>query len=100
MAQGLFFDLLKKPQNKKHKLTRRVGGYSSSSKNNNSNYSSNKRHQKKSDYVCNSDSFSEKVKKLYNCPTSVIDVKNDVKAVKAVRNSQPCYDDNKYVNVN
>ena len=97
VAQGLFFDLLKKPQNKKHKLTQRVGGYSSSSKNNKTN---DKRHQKKSDYVCNSDSFSEKVKKLYNCPTSVIDVKNDVKAVKAVRNSQPCYDDNKYVNVN
>ena len=99
VAQGLFFDLLKKPQNKKHKVTRRVG--SSGSKNNNNYHSNDKRHQKKSDYVCNSDSFSEKVKKLYNCPTSDVgqSVINDVKEVKASRNSQPCYDDNKYVNM-
>merc|ERR1712029_461223 len=97
VAQGLFFDLLKKHQNKKNKISRRVGV--SSSYNSSNNYYNDKRHKKKSDYVCSSDSFSEKVKKLYDCSTNIVeqsniaDNNNDLKTVTETvnRNSQPCY---------
>ena len=117
VAQGLFFDLLKQPSDKK--LSSRRGlSFSSSSKSSSSSSSSkysssssskhsssDKRQKKKVAYVCSSAGYSASVKAQYGCGARVPSVPglSDTSdaALLSTRNSfltktsQPCYDDNK-----
>ena len=118
VAQGLFFDLLKQPSDKKIS-SRRGLSFSSSSKSSSSSssskysssssssskHSSDKRQKKKVAYVCSSSGYSASVKAQYGCGARVpsvpgVSASSDA-ALLSTRNSfltktsQPCYDDNK-----
>ena len=122
VAQGLFFDLLKQPSDKK--LSSRRGlSFSSSSKSssssssskysssssNSSKHSSDKRQKKKVAYVCSSAGYSASVKAQYGCGARVpsvpgVSASSDAPLLSTrnsflTKTSQPCYDDNKWVPV-
>ena len=110
VAQGLFFDLLKQPSDKK--LSSRRGlSFSSSSKSSSSSskHSSDKRQKKKVAYVCSSTGYSASVKAQYGCGARVpsvpgVSASSDAPLLSTrnsflTKTSQPCYDDNKWVPV-
>ena len=118
VAQGLFFDLLKQPSDKKLSSRRGLSFSSSSKSSSNSSsskysssssssskHSSDKRQKKKVAYVCSSAGYSASVKAQYGCGARVpsvpgVSASSDA-ALLSTRNSfltktsQPCYDDNK-----
>merc|ERR1712150_282060 len=84
LAQALFFDLLKDA-----KISRRKSsGHSGSSE---------RRSKKKAEFVCSSSQYSRTTRRRYNCPTQTSG-ENTEKYSDQIsgKNSQPCYDDNKY----
>jgi len=82
LAQALFFDLLKD-----NKLIKR--------KSSSQSWSGERRTKKKAEYVCRSSKYSQSTRRQYNCPTETTKSEKYSGQISG-KNSQPCYDDNKY----